>query len=572
MVDKGSHSSNLRSKAEAKISTTPSGGPELTIEEAKELMHELEVHQVELEMQNQELREAQHRLEDIRDQYTDLFDFAPIGYIILNEKGEIENINLTACSLIGIDRTKILKRALSAFMGANEAHVLFIKLKEAFQNGILKPFELEFNRNNSGSFHALVQGSITKNIKGLLQCRLSMQDITEVRQARIIQRQHKALQSEKEKIQQYLDLAPVVFILLDKDHKIQMINQKGCDLLGYDRVELLGQNWFDFLICKENGKEYDPSLIDFERKKKLLAPELECKVRCKNGEERMMSWHNTTLLGKNGDQIGVLSAGEDITVRTKLDEEKQIYTDNLELKIEERTKELIKALEAEKRINDLKSNFITIASHELRTPITIVMSSIILIERFNSLGQYDKSNKHIARIKSSVDHFVNILDDFLSLHQLDKGIIQIHKEVFNLEPFIQNIVTDMKGLLKKGQRIHYRHTGSKRLNLDPKILRNIILNLLSNALKYSNDQINIKSALRTDHLTITIEDQGLGIPEEDQKNLFTSFFRASNVEHIQGTGLGLSIVQRYLELFGGNIQFKSVLGKGSAFTIVIPIS
>ena len=96
--------------------------------------------------------------------------------------------------------------------------------------------------------------------------------------------------------------------------------------------------------------------------------------------------------------------------------------------------------------------------------------------------------------------------------------------------------------------------------------------MLSNALKYSNDQINIKSALRTDHLTITIEDQGLGIPEEDQKNLFTSFFRASNVEHIQGTGLGLSIVQRYLELFGGNIQFKSVLGKGSAFTIVIPIS
>ena len=303
-----------------------------------------------------------------------------------------------------------------------------------------------------------------------------------------------------------------------------------------------------------------------------MAPELECKVRCKNGEERMMSWHNTTLLGKNGDQIGLLSAGEDITVRTKLDEEKQIYTDNIELKIEERTKELIKALEAEKRINDLKSNFITIASHELRTPITIVMSSIILIERYNSLGQYDKSNKHIARIKSSVDHFVNILDDFLSLHQLDKGIIQIHKEVFNLEPFIQNIVTDIKGLLKKGQRIHYRHSGSKRLNLDPKILRNIILNLLSNALKYSNDQINIKSALRTDHLTITIEDQGLGIPEEDQKNLFTSFFRASNVEHIQGTGLGLSIVQRYLELFGGNIQFKSVLGKGSAFTIVIPIS
>ncbi|MCK0144356.1 PAS domain-containing sensor histidine kinase [Arenibacter sp. F26102] len=572
MVDKGSRSSNLRSKAEAKVSTTPSDQSELTVDQAKELMHELEVHQVELEMQNQELREAQHHLEDIRDQYTDLFDFAPIGYIILNEKGQIDNINLTACSLMAINRTKIIKRPLSAFMEVNEAHVLFIKLQEAFKNGVLKPFELEIKRNDRGSFPALVQGTVTKNIKGQLQCRLSMQDITEVRQARILQQQHKALQNEKEKIQQYLDLAPVVFLLTDKEHKIQMINQKGCNLFGYERVELLGQNWFDFLIYEENGEEDDPSLIDFERKIKLLAPELECKVRCKNGEELIMSWHNTTLLGKNGDQIGILSAGEDITVRTKLEEDKQTYTDNLELKIQERTKELIKALEAEKRINDLKSNFITIASHELRTPITIVMSSIILIERYNSLGQYDKSNKHIARIKSSVDHFVNILDDFLSLHQLDKGIIQINKEVFDLEPFVQEIIADMKGLLKKGQHIEYQHTGTKKLNLDPKILRNIILNLLSNALKYSNDQINVKSSIRLDHLKITIEDQGLGIPEEDQENLFSSFFRARNVEHIQGTGLGLSIVQRYLELFGGNIKFKSVLGKGSIFTIIIPIS
>ncbi|MBC8767334.1 PAS domain-containing sensor histidine kinase [Arenibacter sp. BSSL-BM3] len=572
MVDKGSRSSNLRSKAEAKVSTTPSDQSELTVDQAKELMQELEVHQVELEMQNQELREAQHHLEDIRDQYTDLFDFAPIGYIILNEKGLIDNINLTACSLLAINRTKIIKRPLSAFMEVNEAHILFIKLQEAFKNGVLKPFELEIKRNDRGSFPALVQGTVTKNIKGQLQCRLSMQDITEVRQARILQQQHKALQNEKEKIQQYLDLAPVVFLLTDKEHKIQMINQKGCNLFGYERVELLGQNWFDFLIYEENGGEDDPSLIDFERKIKLLAPELECKVRCKNGEELIMSWHNTTLLGKNGDQIGILSAGEDITVRTKLEEDKQTYTDNLELKIQERTKELIKALEAEKRINDLKSNFITIASHELRTPITIVMSSIILIERYNSLGQYDKSNKHIARIKSSVDHFVNILDDFLSLHQLDKGIIQINKEVFDLEPFVQEIIADMKGLLKKGQHIVYQHTGSKKLNLDPKILRNIILNLLSNALKYSNDQINVKSSIRLDHLKITIEDQGLGIPEEDQENLFSSFFRARNVEHIQGTGLGLSIVQRYLELFGGNIKFKSVLGKGSIFTIIIPIS
>ncbi|RAJ11669.1 sensor histidine kinase [Arenibacter echinorum] len=571
MVEKGSHSSNLRSKAEAKVGTSPLGGPELTMDKAKELMHELEVHQVELEMQNQELREAQHRLEDIRDQYTDLFDFAPIGYIILNKKGKVEKINLTACTLMGIDRTQIIKRPLSAFMSANEARVLFLKLQEAFQKGVLKPFELEINRNDSGSFPALVHGTISKNIMGQLQCRLSMQNITEVKQARILQRQHKALQNEKEKIQQYLDLAPIVFLLIDKDQKIQMINQKGCNLFGYERVELLGQNWFDFLICNENGKEDDSNQIEFERKIKLLSPALECKVRCKNGEELIMSWRNTTLLGKNGDQIGVLSAGEDITVRTKLEEDNQTYTANLELKIEERTKELIKALEAEKRINDLKSNFITIASHELRTPITIVMSSIILIERYNNLGQYEKSEKHIARIKSSVDHFVNILDDFLSLHQLDKGIIQINKEVFDLEPFVEGIVTDMKGLLKKGQHIIYTHTGSKKLNLDPKILRNIILNLLSNALKYSSDQVKIKSFLKKDNLKISIEDQGLGIPDEDQENLFTSFYRAKNVEHIQGTGLGLSIVQRYLELFGGNIKYKSVLGEGSIFTIEIPI-
>lgn len=558
----------LRSKAEAKLSESRTLPKDLTLDKAKVLMHELEVHQLELEMQNQELRETQHRLEELRDEYTDLFDFAPVGYLVVDKKGVIKNINLTACILLGLERFLLIGKPLSAYMSSGQSIKLFLNLNEAFKTGNLPSFELIMKDKKDRTFKALLQGTIPNYSKMSDTCRISLQDVTELKAAAAIKKQHDELQLEKEKIQRYLDLAPVVFLLIDSDHNVKMINQKGCELLGYKRVEMLGENWFkNFVIDDGHNIADDPTDESFQNNKLLLKPYVENFVKCKNGEKRLMGWTNIALLDNSGNQIGTLSSGEDITQRKKLEATRQRYMEELETMVGERTKELSDALENEKQISEMKSSFVSIASHELRTPITIVMSSIILIEKYGALGQFEKQIKHVNQIKSSITHFISILDDFLSLDKLEKGIVRVNKESFDLPNFIDFTIEEMEVMLKEGQKISYTHSGQRNMTLDKKIFRNILLNLLSNAIKYSEKDIELTTIEDNGTLTLKIKDQGIGIPEEDSQFLFKRFFRAKNAEDIPGTGLGLSIVERYLDLLQGSIEFTSQENIGSTFTV-----
>jgi PAS domain S-box-containing protein len=563
---------HLRAKAEAKIRERSLAIKNLTLEESKTLLHELEVHQVELEMQNEELREAQHRLEEVRDQYTDLFDFAPIGYLVLTEKAIIKNTNLTACDLLGIERSFIIEKPFSAYITNGESRTLFLNLRKAFETGVLPSFEIEMRHKSKGNFTALIQGAITKDqITNNKVCRVSLIDITELKQAEILQQQHKSLQKEKEKIQEYLNLAPVMFLLIDSDYNVQMINKKGCDLLGFESPEVIGKHWFDNFISFDvtNGTTYTPQGIDNENL--LLDPCFESFLKCNNNEERLMSWTNVPLLDENKKHIGILIAGEDITERKKLELGQQEYTKELEDIVEARTKKLKEALKKERVISEMKSAFVTMASHEFRTPLTSILSSAILIGKYNDLREYAKVGRYIERIGSAVNHLTNILEDFLSIEKLERGIVATSKETFNLKPFIVDTIEECNWMFKENQNIHYVQEGPIEVFLDKMILRNVLLNLISNATKYSETDVEIRAYLKKDILHIDIEDKGIGIPENQHKHLFTKFFRAKNVTNIQGTGLGLNIVKHYIQLLGGSVTFTSKLGEGSIFRLLIPL-
>ena len=550
---------------------TPYSITNVSAKKSNELFYELEMHQEELELQNQELREAQQRLEEIRDLYTNLFDFAPVGYLLVNEKGVVTNINLTGCNLMGIDRIQIKGKPFSMFVQNNESEKLFLKLKEAFNTGTFIPFDLKIKHQSKGSITVLIHGTITeeKNSENSI-CHISLQDVTELRKAEILQRQFDDLHREKHQIQQYLDLAPVVFLLIDTEQKVQMINQKGCDLLGYEFEEIQGKLWFKNFVrpLDMNGGDY--TYYNFENKKLLWAPSFECTVVCRDGEDKLMSWSNTTLFDSTGRVIGTLSAGEDITVRKKLEFDKQEYTDELEEIVKERTKRLSEALKTERQINEMKSAFISIASHELRTPLTIVLSSTILIEKYLKAGLYANQQKHIDRIKESVVHFTTILDDFLSLDKLERGIIVTNNDHINLKTLIEKSISEVDPILKPNQEIIARYKGEMNIVLDQKIMHNVLINLLSNAIKYSKEDIELDAIVNNNFLTISIKDKGIGISKSEQKYLFTRFFRAKNTDNIPGTGLGLSIVKRYMELLGGTIQFSSKTNMGSTFTVLIP--
>lgn len=265
-------------------------------------------------------------------------------------------------------------------------------------------------------------------------------------------------------------------------------------------------------------------------------------------------------------------------IRYSIEQAKNIYVIkhlnyNLEKKVKERTLELTNALEREQAINEMKSRFVSFASHEFRTPLSAILSSASLIGKYRETEQEEMRLKHVNRISSSAKNLNDILDDFLSLAQLDKGIIEVEKNVLNLPDFLETIVDEMEGIVnKKNQKIKYVHEGETLIEQPKKILKNILLNLLSNASKYSPEEkeIYLSSSIINNKVYLTVKDQGIGIPESDQEKLFNEFFRASNVGNVQGTGLGLNIVKRYVEILDGNISFVSKPDEGTTFTIEFP--
>jgi PAS domain S-box-containing protein len=573
MAPENSKYDQLRKRAEAMVTKALGLLKGITLDKPKTLLHELEVHQAELEIQNEDLRDTQYRLEAARDQYTDLFDFAPVGYLVLDKKGVIININLTACDLLGIERSAIKGKPLSAYMAKGESRTLFLKLRQAFKTGQLPSFELQIKHKSQAYFTAALQGIIIMNKDQTDSlCRLSLQDVTKVKEAEVIVLQHEALQEEKDKIQQYLDFAPVVFLLLDTDKKVQMINQKGCQLIGSSVQDIIGKNWFEGFICDLDNKPVEGTILNNETKTLSMPSHFESKLRGIAGETHIMSWTNVALLNKKGSLLGTLIAGEDITEQKKLELRKEQYTQNLEDIVDQRTKKLTEALHNEKMVNEMKTAFVSMASHEFRTPLTGVMSSAILLKKYNDLQQYDKQSRHIERIMSSVKQLTAILEDFLSMDKLERGIITTSKVAFDLKLFTKEILEELEWSLKEKQHIHFEHKGDAMVLLDRKILRNIFLNLITNAIKYSDTDIFISTTVKDKIVHIGFIDKGIGIPEEEQKQLFNKFFRATNVANIQGTGLGLSIVKHFVDLLGGGIAFESKLGEGSTFNITLPLN
>lgn len=255
----------------------------------------------------------------------------------------------------------------------------------------------------------------------------------------------------------------------------------------------------------------------------------------------------------------------------KVDERTYILKEALE-KLEQSQSELHEALDKERQLNEIKSRFVSMASHEFRTPLSAVLSSAALLSKYTKDDDQEKRDKHIGRIKDSVKNLNDILEDFLSLGKLDEGRISADPHEFNLKELVSETLADVKVVLKPGQKFNLKFEGEETIIADKKLLRNILINLLSNAAKFSQEDSPIEISVKSDlqQTMLTVKDHGIGISEKDQEHLFNMFYRASNVTNIQGTGLGLHIVKRYLDLMNGTVNLRSKLGKGTAITITFP--
>jgi PAS domain S-box-containing protein len=291
----------------------------------------------------------------------------------------------------------------------------------------------------------------------------------------------------------------------------------------------------------------------------------------------------------HNDELFVIAFIIDITIRKQAEEKLKTYSVELEKRVEDRTlmlreaitelektkEEIHAALEKEKELNDLKSRFVSMASHEFRTPLSTILSSVSLISKYNTPETEEKKQKHISRVKSSVSHLTDLLNDFLSLGKLEEGVITCSPSHFDIVTCTNEVLSELQHVAKEKQKADYQHHGkSTEVYLDQKLYRNILINLISNAIKFSDDDgtIAISTSVDKSGITISIKDYGIGISKEDQQHLFERFFRAQNATNIQGTGLGLNIVAKYVELMNGTITFESELNKGTTFTIKFPLN
>ncbi len=390
-------------------------------------------------------------------------------------------------------------------------------------------------------------------------------------------------------------------LLVNKEGKIVISNHALQEMFGYSESDLKGLPVEALIPARymerhhEHRQRYikDPSPRRMGHGRDLIGLH-------KTGYEFPVEASlNTVMLNEEKHTVAYIidiSARKEMELALKRSEEQLVaYATELEKRVQERTEQLLtsnaeleeemkvrksaeldarKALERERELNDLKSRFVSMASHEFRTPLATIKSSASLIEKYEALEQSDKRIRHVEKIKNSIDHLNDILDDFLSLARLEEG--KVHTDIMevNLDRLLSEVKEEMDSLLKPGQQINCLIAYKEPVKSEPKVIKNILINLLSNAIKYSPEDSRIDLAAREvdGSLCLEVEDRGMGIPADDQAELFERFFRAKNAQNIQGTGLGLHIVRKYVDLLHGIITFESKENEGTVFRVHIPIN
>lgn len=358
-----------------------------------------------------------------------------------------------------------------------------------------------------------------------------------------------ALKESLKNYSTFFDYAPVGYFILDKNGVIRNVNKTGASQIRIDKMQILGKPLSTFMsseYCQDNFYRHRNLVLDSE-----TSQQVECEIRRKDGT-LFSALIESILVKEDGNFKLFLSIISDITIRKEQ-----------ELKVE-------RALLKEKKLNEMKSQFITIASHEFRTPLTTILSSTNLIEKYGDPKDEAKRNKHFHKIKNSITRLREILMDFLSISEVEKGNIKNNPETFNIVKFMENAIDDTKSFNGSHQVI-YQHIGThQNVFLDMKLLKICLTNLIVNAYKYSPKDgiVEITTEQNTErNLVIIVKDNGIGIPDVDAPHIFETFFRAKNAENIQGTGLGLNITQRFVETMGGTISFITKENQGTMFIL-----
>jgi PAS domain S-box-containing protein len=531
----------LRQRAEEMLNTRKDVSRNVSIAaETQKLIHELEVHQIELEFQNEELKQAKEQAVAASEKYSELYDFAPTGYFTLSQTGEIIQLNLSGAAMLGKERSQ-LKNSLFLFFVSDDTKPIFIQFSDnLFSSKTKENCEIILMNADNKTLFVHITGIVSDNPD---QCFVNLVDITERKQVEA------KLRDSEEKYSKAFMSAPYSIMLSSLDDgKIIEVNDTFSAISGFSREEVIGNSavalsmWVDI-------EERKWMISTLQKGGKVEGKEFH--FRKKNGT--IMSGLFSAIILQITDRPYILANISDITLR-KLAE-----------------KALVVAKEHAEESDRLKTSFLANMSHEIRTPMNSIMG-------FASLLPEEESKELITNyaniIVQNSEQLVHIIDDIVLYSRLQTRLLSFQPQSFDA----QKLLIDVKqsfNLPEFRQAVELKIDNEEELylNSDYDKLRQIFTNLVSNAFKYtSKGTITIGFTKQNREIIFYVKDTGIGIPTNELEKVFDRFFRGSNVNKgaIGGTGLGLSIVEELIQLLGGKIWVESEVGKGSIFNFTIP--
>lgn len=529
----------------------------------------------------------------VKNQLENLYKYASIGIVVLNAKGNVVDSNYYFKKVFGYTEADLSCKSITCLFSLEKEHqhLFYSSTINKSQNSQKRdPFELVGIKKDGAMFPVEISLSY-HNIEGQSCVLIFVHDISlKVKDKIQIQKLYKELEKNiqnrteelnktlevvsiiNEKLEvtlanqkAILDNASIMLFLMDENGIIQFFNPAAVKLTGYTENEIINK-WSPIIFhdkeeleyCKQELKEKysinisDDWLVIKTKADRNEIKEIECKYISKKNKIIDVLLTITPIYDKRKKINGYLGAAVNISERKKLETN------------------LLDALDKEKKLGEMKSNFISIASHEFRTPLSTILSSAYLAGKYTLSREQRNREKHLQRIINATSNLSGILNDFLSVGKIDEGKISIHFTEFDLKDHTKTILNDMGSLLKEGQYFDYNHIGLHKVYLDETLIRNILNNLLSNAIKFSPEcsPITIRTELNEEFIRIEVTDKGIGISKKDQEHLMDRFYRASNAINISGTGLGLHIVSKYAERLNGTLSFESQINQGSTFTVL----
>ena len=530
-------------------------------------------------------KEALGKLSESEERYRSLFEYNTAVMLLIDPKlTVIKGANKAACSFYGYKKEELIGMSI-ANINVLPADEIFERMQQVVKK---KTDHLFFRHKLAGGEIRDVElhvGGIKVNGEDLLYA--IIHDITERRKAEIeldeyrnrlenlvenrtskLKKVNRLLKSEIEKLRladekilgqiyflrTLINTIPIPVFIKDHNLVYSDCNRMFETFFGLKKIDLIGKTSWE-IMSPDIAKLHEE--LDRELLKDPGEHMYEVTLTTRKNTVHDVIIYKATFNRGDGTVGGIVGVLLDITPQKKMQNEIKL------------------ALEKEKELHEMKSRFISTASHEFRTPLTSILASTDLLEMYGRNWPEDKFFEHIVKIQKGVQYMTELLDDVLTMSRSENNVQKFKPVNVNLFEICRIIVEEIKGSAKENHKINFNYSAEEKIfRLDPKLLKHVLANLLSNAIKYSPQGGNIcfNVETNTDIITFVVADEGIGIPEDDLKRIFEPFHRGNNIGTIAGTGLGMSIIKKSVEQQGGTIEVESTLNKGSKFTVKLPVS